>query len=260
MKQLAVSALVGLISISAWAGSLDPIMQRKNGDKPVSPATITPIQPILMNNETAQEPEEFEPEAPGALETLAAFDQAYQMATGEDTQSQNMFSQVADISGCQRETCKVWIDVAMNERPQHAYVYIDGKLTYTLIASSAGPGYATKKWDAHPNGPFYSGYYMSKKFPGASWHGLGDMPYAMFYYGGFAIHGTPSIGALGRPASHGCVRIDPTKAAVINPIVRAAGPANVWFSVQGARIQPTGAPLLLSQTGEQQQQQQVQQN
>jgi lipoprotein-anchoring transpeptidase ErfK/SrfK len=33
------------------------------------------------------------------------------------------------------------------------------------------------------------------------------MPYALFFRGGYAIHGTYSIRQLGRPASHGCVRL-----------------------------------------------------
>jgi len=31
------------------------------------------------------------------------------------------------------------------------------------------------------------------------------MPYSIFFRGGYAIHGTYATGALGRPASHGCV-------------------------------------------------------
>ena len=30
------------------------------------------------------------------------------------------------------------------------------------------------------------------------------MPHSIFFYGQFAIHGTSAVGALGRPASHGC--------------------------------------------------------
>ena len=239
MKRLALvaSAVTGLISFSAFAGlSLDPIPQRVNGDKPTSPIKIS------METLAVDDTVEFDPTAPGAIETLQAFDQAYQ-AAGIDTQSANMLSTTVNVDGCVRANCPVWVDVAMFERPQHAYVYVNGALKYTWLASSAGPGYATKRWDAHPNGPIYPGGYMSKKFPGASWHGLGDMPYAMFYSGGFAIHGTPSIGRLGTPASHGCVRIDPNNALVLNQMVRQVGTGNVWFTVQGPRVAPAAALL-----------------
>src|SRR5262249_44157708 len=35
------------------------------------------------------------------------------------------------------------------------------------------------------------------------------MPHAIFFHEGYAIHGTYSVSRLGRPASHGCVRLHP---------------------------------------------------
>src|SRR3712207_7541770 len=32
------------------------------------------------------------------------------------------------------------------------------------------------------------------------------MPHSIFFTGGYAIHGTPHVRSLGRPASHGCIR------------------------------------------------------
>ena len=39
------------------------------------------------------------------------------------------------------------------------------------------------------------------------------MPYAVFYNGDYAIHGTNDLGRLGRPASAGCIRLHPRHAA-----------------------------------------------
>jgi lipoprotein-anchoring transpeptidase ErfK/SrfK len=36
---------------------------------------------------------------------------------------------------------------------------------------------------------------------------MSPMPYSLFFRGGYAIHGTGSTRQLGRPASHGCVRL-----------------------------------------------------
>jgi lipoprotein-anchoring transpeptidase ErfK/SrfK len=33
------------------------------------------------------------------------------------------------------------------------------------------------------------------------------MPYSVFFRGGYAVHGTSYVKQLGRPASHGCVRL-----------------------------------------------------
>jgi lipoprotein-anchoring transpeptidase ErfK/SrfK len=49
------------------------------------------------------------------------------------------------------------------------------------------------------------------------------MPHAIFFYQGYAIHGTGFVSRLGRPASHGCVRLHPTQAAVLFQLVQRYG-------------------------------------
>jgi hypothetical protein len=51
------------------------------------------------------------------------------------------------------------------------------------------------------------------------------MPHAIFFHGQYAIHGTNAVGALGRPASHGCIRLSPANAATLYAKVRAQGAA-----------------------------------
>ena len=58
------------------------------------------------------------------------------------------------------------------------------------------------------------------------------MPHSIFFRGGYAIHGTYSVGALGRAASHGCIRLAPGHAALLYRMVQA----------EGARISITGSP------------------
>lgn len=60
--------------------------------------------------------------------------------------------------------------------------------------------------------------YYSKKYDNA------PMPNSVFFYGGYAIHGTGHIRALGRPASHGCVRLHPSNAARLFALVQKYGP------------------------------------
>ncbi len=50
------------------------------------------------------------------------------------------------------------------------------------------------------------------------------MPHSVFFHGGFAIHATNSVRALGRPASHGCVRLAPGNAARLYALVQQYGP------------------------------------
>lgn len=45
------------------------------------------------------------------------------------------------------------------------------------------------------------------------------MPHSIFFYGGYAIHGTTEIANLGQPASHGCVRLNPDNARILFNLV-----------------------------------------
>jgi L,D-transpeptidase catalytic domain len=51
------------------------------------------------------------------------------------------------------------------------------------------------------------------------------MPHSIFFHGGYAIHGTGAVWALGRPASHGCIRLAPGNAARLFALVRQEGAA-----------------------------------
>jgi lipoprotein-anchoring transpeptidase ErfK/SrfK len=81
--------------------------------------------------------------------------------------------------------------------------------------SSARPGYHT------PRGSYgvtrTAKVYYSKKYDNA------PMPNSVFFYGGYAIHGTYHVANLGRPASHGCVRLAPANAAAFYNLVQKYG-------------------------------------
>jgi lipoprotein-anchoring transpeptidase ErfK/SrfK len=57
------------------------------------------------------------------------------------------------------------------------------------------------------------------------------MPYAVFFRGGFAVHGTNMVKQLGRPASHGCVRLQTGNAAKFYAMVQQYGRKNVRIIV-----------------------------
>ena len=84
--------------------------------------------------------------------------------------------------------------------------------TYQWRVSTARKGYYTPTGTFHP----YSLQLMhySKKYDNA------PMPHSIFFSGGYAIHATPHTGNLGRPASHGCVRLHPANAATLYQIVK----------------------------------------
>src|ERR1039458_7093075 len=84
--------------------------------------------------------------------------------------------------------------------------------SYTWRVSTAGSGYVT------PRGTF-SPYSLQRMHYSHKYH-MSPMPYSIFFAGGYAIHGTYSVGQLGRPASHGCIRLDPANAALLYQLVK----------------------------------------
>ena len=52
------------------------------------------------------------------------------------------------------------------------------------------------------------------------------MPFAVFFKGGYAIHATEAVARLGKPASHGCIRLAPANAAMFFDLVDAYGKWN----------------------------------
>jgi lipoprotein-anchoring transpeptidase ErfK/SrfK len=95
----------------------------------------------------------------------------------------------------------------------HQMMQVDSDYgSYQWPVSTARKGYYTPTGTFHP----YSLQLMhySKKYDNA------PMPNSIFFSGGYAIHATPHVGNLGRPASHGCVRLHPTNAATLYEIVK----------------------------------------
>ncbi len=87
--------------------------------------------------------------------------------------------------------------------------------TYTWPVSTARSGYVT------PHGSF-TPYSLQTMHYSHKYH-MSPMPYSIFFAGGYAIHGTYSVAQLGRPASHGCIRLSPAHAQQLFQMVKAEG-------------------------------------
>ncbi|WP_083594029.1 L,D-transpeptidase [Aurantimonas sp. 22II-16-19i] len=100
----------------------------------------------------------------------------------------------------------------------------DGRVMYRWPVSTARRGYRTPtgSWSAKR---IHRMWYSRK-------YDMSPMPYSVFYNGGYAIHGTGAIGRLGRPASHGCVRLHPANAKVFYSLVKQNGMRNTRIVVQ----------------------------
>jgi hypothetical protein len=114
--------------------------------------------------------------------------------------------------------------VRVNISSQTMTVLVHGKVAYDWKVSTARRGYAT------PTG-FWTPYRMhvmwrSRKYDNA------PMPHSIFFHGGYAIHATPYVARLGKPASHGCVRLHPDNAKTLFALVRQYGPSAVRVSIE----------------------------
>ena len=58
------------------------------------------------------------------------------------------------------------------------------------------------------------------------------MPHSIFFHGGYAIHATDAINKLGRPASHGCIRLHPRNARWLFQLVKDYGADNTTIYIQ----------------------------
>jgi len=111
------------------------------------------------------------------------------------------------------------VTVQISNSAQRMRVYVDGGLTYAWPVSTARRGYRT------PAGS-YRVQRMERMWYSRKYH-MSPMPYSLFFRGGYAIHGTNSIRQLGRPASHGCVRLHPGNAAALYRLVQSRGGARI---------------------------------
>lgn len=102
--------------------------------------------------------------------------------------------------------------VIVDKSAQRLSVSVDGHHRYDWAVSTARWGYRT------PNGTYrperLERQWYSRKY---DWS---PMPYSIFFHGGYAIHGSNEVSRLGRPASHGCIRLHPSNAATLFALVQ----------------------------------------
>ncbi|MFZ1469615.1 MAG: L,D-transpeptidase [Paracoccaceae bacterium] len=117
------------------------------------------------------------------------------------------------------ETVEVLISISL----QQMEVFQDGQPLYVWPVSTAKSPKVTPTGSWKPQ--TLSKNHRSKLYDGA------PMPWSIFYSGNYAIHGTTSIKRLGKPASHGCVRLHPENAKVLFRMVQAAGLADTRVTI-----------------------------
>jgi len=110
------------------------------------------------------------------------------------------------------------VEARIDLSQQKMRVYQYGKLKHVWPVSTARRGYRTPTGSWRPTRMHKR--YFSKKYYNS------PMPHSIFFTGGYAIHGTNAIKGLGRPASHGCIRLHPSNARTLFNMVQRAGRSN----------------------------------
>lgn len=124
-------------------------------------------------------------------------------------------------------TAQAKVDITIDKDNQQMTVVVDGVTRYHWPVSTGIPSRET------PSGAFRAFRmeedHYSKEFDDA------PMPHSIFFTKiGHAIHGTDSVGRLGTPASHGCVRLSRQNASTLYALVQEQGVLNTTVTLTGS--------------------------
>ena len=108
--------------------------------------------------------------------------------------------------------------VHIDKSSQRMSVSVNGASRFTWPVSTGRSGYGTPSGVFHPQ--MMARRWFSRKYYNS------PMPHSIFFYHGFAIHGTTELSRLGSPASHGCVRLHPQHAAALFSLIERDGRGN----------------------------------
>jgi lipoprotein-anchoring transpeptidase ErfK/SrfK len=120
------------------------------------------------------------------------------------------------IAGLAWSPARADVVVQIDKSSQRMAVSVDGAMRYNWPVSTGRSGYGTPSGTFHPQ--LMARRWFLRKYYNS------PMPHAIFFYDGFAIHGTYELTRLGGPASHGCVRLHPSHAATLFAPVERNGP------------------------------------
>ena len=108
---------------------------------------------------------------------------------------------------------------------QRMHVYVNGSLRHSWPVSTARRGYYTPRGSYRPIS-------LHRMWRSHKYH-MSRMPYSVFFRGGYAIHGTGATRHLGRPASHGCIRLRRSNARVLYKLIKKYGRRNTRIRISG---------------------------
>lgn len=176
------------------------------------------VLPSQTTDETLPDPD---------LETDAALDADTDEATVDaDPQADDASDETAAAEDAAPEPPPVPtlnIDVDLTE--QTMTVSSEGDVLHTWPISSGRRGHLTPTGTFRPT--WMARSWFSRQYDNA------PMPHSIFFHKGVAIHGSWATRSLGRPASHGCVRLSPKNARKLFGLVSRHGKERTQIVVFG---------------------------
>jgi lipoprotein-anchoring transpeptidase ErfK/SrfK len=115
------------------------------------------------------------------------------------------------------------VQVSISLSSQRMNVSVDGAPYATWPISTGRQGYGTPAGTYRPQ--------SLRPFHRSSRYNWAPMPHSIFFYHGYAIHGTNEVRNLGRPASHGCIRLSPGNAKNLYGLVSRHGMNNTRITI-----------------------------
>ena len=116
--------------------------------------------------------------------------------------------------------------IDIDKSTQKMTVFVDGVEKYSWPVSTGRRGFST------PSGSF-TPLSMNEVWYSKEWDNA-PMPHAIFFMkDGHAIHGSYEVKQLGKPVSHGCVRVAPQNATILYDLVKKNGLQNTQVVLSG---------------------------
>jgi lipoprotein-anchoring transpeptidase ErfK/SrfK len=157
---------------------------------------------------------------------IAPIPENHSVGTKADSTRAGLESESSDVGTPVRGPKKVALLVNIDKSRQALTVSLDGVKKYEWPVSTGKAGYST------PSGT-YTATSMNKIWYSKEWDNA-PMPHSIFFMkDGHAIHGSLDVKHLGKPVSHGCVRVSPENAATLYALVATNGLENTHVTVSG---------------------------
>lgn len=147
------------------------------------------------------------------------------VANGEPSPAAALTAAIAPVVVEKPQPVPPTIVARINLATQRMEVSVNGISTHSWAVSSGRSGFESPRGTWRVQWTVKMHY--SRKYDNA------PMPHSVFFTGGVAVHATSAVGMLGRPASHGCIRLAPANAAQFYALVNKHGAKQTEIQVFG---------------------------